>query len=62
MFRRVFVANRGEVAARVQRTCRDLGIEVVQAVSSADRDAGFPYVAEADEVVELGPGPAATSR
>ncbi len=61
MFRRVFVANRGEVAARVQRTCRAHGIEVVQAVSTADRAAGFPYVAEADEVVELGPGPAAKS-
>jgi acetyl/propionyl-CoA carboxylase alpha subunit len=36
--RRVFVANRGEIAARIIRTCRALGIETVLAVSAADRD------------------------
>ena len=61
MFRRVFVANRGEVAARIVRACRALGIEAVCGVSAADREAGFPYLQEATQTVCLGPGPAAQS-
>ncbi|MCA9549876.1 MAG: ATP-grasp domain-containing protein [Myxococcales bacterium] len=52
-FHRIFVANRGEVAARIARTCDRLGITPVFAVSEADRDA--PYTKDR-EVVVLGPG------
>ncbi|MCD4523873.1 ATP-grasp domain-containing protein [Nocardioides sp. cx-173] len=56
---RVLVANRAEIASRVFRTCRDLGIETV-AVHS-DADAALPYVAEADHAVRLpGTAPADT--
>ena len=56
---RLLVANRGEIARRVFRTCRDLGIETV-AVHS-DADAGMPFVAEADAAVRLpGNSPAET--
>ena len=51
MIRRLLVANRAEIASRVFRTCRDLGIETV-AVHS-DADAGLPYVREADGAVRL---------
>jgi acetyl-CoA carboxylase, biotin carboxylase subunit len=61
MFHRVFIANRGEVAARMVRACHDLGIEAVCGASSADLAANFPYLKAADEVVCLGPGPAAES-
>ena len=57
-FHRLFVANRGEVAARVGRTCDRLGITPVFAVSEADRDA--PYCAGRERVV-LGPGRSAQS-
>ncbi len=52
-FRRILIANRGEIALRVLRTCRRLGIEAVVAHSSADRDT--PAVRQADLAVELGP-------
>jgi propionyl-CoA carboxylase alpha chain len=56
---RLLVANRGEIACRVFRTCRDLGIETV-AVHS-DADAGMPFVADADAAVRLpGSTPAET--
>ena len=54
---RLLVANRAEIASRVFRTCRDLGIETV-AVHS-DADAGLPYVREADHAVRL-PGTSPT--
>src|SRR5207302_5385118 len=59
MFQRILIANRGEIALRVIRACRDLGIEVVAVFSEADRDA--PYLALADEAICIGPGAAADS-
>ncbi|MDM0113500.1 acetyl-CoA carboxylase biotin carboxylase subunit [Variovorax sp. J22R133] len=57
--RRVFVANRGEIAVRVIRACRTLGIEAVAGVSEADVDTLAAKLA--DEVVVLGPPPASES-
>jgi acetyl-CoA carboxylase biotin carboxylase subunit len=59
MFQRILVANRGEIALRVIRACRDLGIEVVAVFSEADRDAG--YLSLADEAICIGPPVAADS-
>jgi acetyl-CoA carboxylase, biotin carboxylase subunit len=59
MFQRVLVANRGEIALRVIRACRDLGVGVVCVYSTADR--GAPWLSLADEAVCIGPGPAADS-
>jgi acetyl-CoA carboxylase biotin carboxylase subunit len=59
MFQRILVANRGEIALRVIRACRDLGIEVVAVFSEADRDA--PYLHLADEAICIGPANAAES-
>ena len=46
MFQRILVANRGEIALRIIRACKELGIEAVAVYSQADRDA--PYLALAD--------------
>src|SRR5262245_2173501 len=59
MFQRILVANRGEIALRVIRACRDLGIECIAVYSEADRDA--PYLKFADEAICIGPAPSAES-
>jgi acetyl-CoA carboxylase, biotin carboxylase subunit len=59
MFQRILVANRGEIALRIIRACRDLGIAVVAVFSEADRDA--PYLDLADDAICIGPAPAAES-
>ncbi len=59
MFRKVLVANRGEIALRVIRACRDLGIEVAVVYSEADKDA--PYLKLADQAVCIGPAVATES-
>jgi acetyl-CoA carboxylase biotin carboxylase subunit len=59
LFDKVLIANRGEIALRVQRACRELGIKTVVVHSEADRDA--KYVALADESVCIGPPPSAQS-
>ena len=56
---RLLVANRGEIALRVFRACREMGIETVAVYSDADRRA--PHVAAADHAVRLGPAPARES-
>src|SRR5512132_3621201 len=59
LFDKILIANRGEIALRVQRACRELGIKTVVVHSEADRDA--KYVALADESVCIGPPPSAQS-
>lgn len=59
MFQRILVANRGEIALRIIRACRDLGIEVAVVYSEADKDA--PYLKLADQAICIGPGPAVES-
>ncbi len=59
MFDKILIANRGEIALRVQRACREMGIRTVAVHSTADADA--MHVRLADESVCLGPPPAAES-
>ena len=59
MIRRLLVANRGEIAVRIARACRELGIESIAVFS--DADAAAPHVAAADRAIRIGPAPAADS-
>jgi acetyl-CoA carboxylase biotin carboxylase subunit len=59
MFKKILVANRGEIALRIQRACRELGIKAVMVYSEADREA--KYVKLAEEAVCIGPAPSALS-
>ncbi|RVD67838.1 3-methylcrotonyl-CoA carboxylase, partial [Mesorhizobium sp. M4A.F.Ca.ET.029.04.2.1] len=59
MFRKILIANRGEIACRVITSCRKLGISTIVVYSDADADA--KHVAMADEAVRLGPAPVSES-
>ncbi len=59
MFKKILIANRGEIALRIQRACREMGIKSVVVYSEADREA--KYVKLADEAVCIGPPPSAQS-
>ncbi len=59
MFKRILVANRGEIALRIIRACREMGIETVAIFSEADR--GAPYLELADEAYCVGPAKGADS-
>lgn len=59
MFQRILIANRGEIALRVLRACRELGIETVAVCSEADR--GSDYLKLADQVICIGPARATDS-
>jgi acetyl-CoA carboxylase biotin carboxylase subunit len=59
MFKKILIANRGEIALRIQRACREMGIKSVVVYSEADREA--KYVKLADEAVCIGPAPSGQS-
>ena len=59
MFKKILIANRGEIALRVQRACRELGVKAVMVYSEADREA--KYIKLADEAVCIGPASSAQS-
>ena len=59
MFKKILIANRGEIALRIQRACSEMGVQAVVVYSEADREA--KYVKLANETVCIGPAPSANS-
>ena len=59
MFKKILIANRGEIAIRIMATCREMGIRTVAVYSDADRNA--QHAREADEAYYIGPAPASQS-
>ena len=59
MFKKILIANRGEIALRIQRACNELGVKAVIVYSEADREA--KYVKLAQEAVCIGPAASAQS-
>ena len=59
MIRRLLIANRGEIARRIMRTCRQVGVESIAIYS--DVDAGAAHVKDADAAERVGPAPASQS-
>ncbi|MDO4796071.1 MAG: acetyl-CoA carboxylase biotin carboxylase subunit [Brachymonas sp.] len=59
MFKKILIANRGEIALRIQRACKEMGIKAVVVYSEADREA--KYVKLADEAICIGPAPSPQS-
>ena len=59
MFKKILIANRGEIALRIIRTCKEMGIKTVAVFSTADRDS--LHVRFADEAVCIGPPPSRQS-
>ena len=59
MFKKILIANRGEIAVRIARACRELGISPVAVYSEADRHA--LHVRVADQAISIGPSPSSES-
>ena len=59
MFQKILIANRGEIAVRIIRACREMGIKTVAVYSEADRDALHTLLA--DEAICIGPAPSTES-
>ena len=59
MFKKLLIANRGEIAVRIARGCREMGISPVAVYSDADR--ASLHVRMADEAAHIGPAPSASS-
>jgi len=59
MFKKILIANRGEIAVRIMATCREMGIHTVAVYSDADHHAR--HAREADESYSIGPAPATQS-
>ncbi|MGB5822029.1 MAG: biotin carboxylase N-terminal domain-containing protein, partial [Saonia sp.] len=57
--KKILVANRGEIALRIMKTCRNMGIKTVAVYSEVDRNS--PHVKFADEAILLGPAPSSES-
>ena len=54
MFKKILIANRGEIALRIQRACREMGIQAVVVYSEADRDAKYVKLADVGQQVKVG--------